>query len=386
MAKRDYYEVLGVGREAGAEEIKKSYRKLARQYHPDVNQDDKGAEEKFKEIQEAYDVLSDSQKKAQYDRFGHQEGSAQGFGQGYGGFGNMGGFSSSGVEDIFEAFFGGGFSSARRGSASAPQRGADLRYDMEITLEEAVKGKNTSINAHRLENCPDCGGSGAKSGSEPEVCHVCHGTGQQQVSRNTAFGSFVSVKPCDTCHGEGRIIKDPCPKCKGDGRVRKERKIEVKLPAGLDNGAKIRINGEGEAGRKGGPPGDLYVVTYVKAHKFFTRRDNDLHCEVPLSFVSAALGDEIEIPTIDGKSKLRIPEGTQPGAVFRMKGKGVPSIRGFGKGDQLVKIKVEVPKRLNAKQKKILQDFAKESGQEYPSGQQDKGFINKVKDTLSKNN
>jgi len=380
MSKKDYYEVLGLNKEAGSDEIKKAYRKLARQYHPDVNQADKGAEEKFKEIQEAYDVLSDPQKKGQYDRFGHQDGSFQGFG----GFDNMRGYSSGsgGIEDIFDAFFGGGFSTARRRSESAPQRGADLRFDIEITLEEAVKGKNTSINLQRLETCPDCGGSGAKAGTSPETCHVCHGTGQQQVTKNTAFGSFVSVRPCGTCHGTGQIIKEPCPKCRGDGRVRRERKIEVKLPAGLDNGSKIRVSGEGEVGRKGGPHGDLYVIVFVRPHPVFTRHDNDLHCEVPLNFVSATLGDEIEIPTIEGTTKLRIPEGTQPGAVFRLKGKGVPSVRGFGKGDQLVKIKVEVPKRLNAKQKKILQDFAQASGFELSSAQE-KSFMNRVKDTLS---
>jgi len=381
MAKRDYYEVLGISKGAEQDEIKKAYRKLARQYHPDVNKDNKDAEEKFKEVQEAYDVLCDPQKKAQYDRFGHQEESFQGFGRGGGGFGNMGGFSTGGIEDIFDAFFGGGFSSGRRRQESGPQRGPDLRYDLEITLEEAVKGKNTFVRLERQETCPDCGGSGAKDGSAPVVCQACNGTGQQQVTKNTAFGSFVSVRPCPSCNGEGRIIQDPCPNCRGEGRVSRERKIEVKLPAGLDNGSRVRVSGEGGAGRKGGPPGDLYVITHVRKHEIFTRQDNDLLCDIPLNFVSAALGGEIEIPTIDGKSKLRIPEGTQPGTVFRLKGKGVPNIRGFGKGDQLVKIKVEVPKRLNSKQKKILQEFAQASGYDIPAGQ-DKGFIDRVKDTL----
>ncbi len=377
MSKRDYYEVLGINREAGPEEIKKAYRKLARQYHPDVNPDNKDTEEKFKEIQEAYDVLSDPKKKANYDRFGHQGESFQGFG----GFDNMRGFTS-GFEDIFDAFFGGGFSTGgRRRPGSAPQRGADLRYDLEITLEEVVKGKNTFIRLHRLEHCPECGGSGAKNGSSPETCPACNGTGQQQVVRNTAFGSFISVKPCGVCGGEGRIIKEPCSKCRGEGRVSRERKIEVKLPPGLDNGSKIRISGEGEAGKKGGSSGDLYVVIFIRPHEFFTRQDNDLLCEIPLSFVYAALGGEIEIPTIEGKTKLRIPEGTQPGAVFRLKGKGVPSLRGFGKGDQLVKIKVEVPRRLNAKQKNILQEFAQVSGLDI-SASHEKSFIHRVKDTL----
>lgn len=375
MSKRDYYEVLGIDRGAGPEEIKKAYRKLARQYHPDVNPDKK-TEEKFKEIQEAYDVLCDPQKRATYDRFGHQGESFQGFG----GFDGMRGFTS-GIEDIFDAFFGGGFSTGRRRPESGPKRGADLRYDLEITLEEAVKGKNTFVRLHRLENCPECGGSGAKDGSSPVTCQACNGTGQQQFVKNTAFGSFVSVKPCAACHGEGRIIKDPCLKCRGEGRVSRERKIEVKLPAGLDNGSKIRMTGEGEAGTKGGPPGDLYVVVFVRPHEFFTRQGNDLFCEVPISFVHATLGGEIEIPTIDSKTKLRIPEGTQPDTVFRLKGKGVPNVRGFGKGDQLVKIKIEVPRRLNTKQKKLLRDFAVASGLDI-SASQDKGFIHRVKDTL----
>jgi len=376
MAKRDYYEVLGVSREAGPEEIKKAYRRLARQYHPDLNPGNKETEEKFKEIQEAYDVLSDPQKRATYDRFGHQEEVFQGFG----GFDGMRGFTS-GIEDIFDAFFGGGFSTGRRRSESGPKRGADLRYDLEITLEEAVKGKNTFIRLHRLEHCPECGGSGAKDGSSPVTCQACNGTGQQQFVRNTAFGSFVSVKTCTACHGEGRIIKEPCPMCRGEGRVSRERKIEVKLPAGLDNGTKIRMAGEGEAGTKGGPPGDLYIVIFVRPHEFFTRQGNDLLCEVPISFVHAALGGEIEIPTIDGRTTLRIPEGTQPDTVLRLKGKGVPNVRGFGKGDQLVKIKVEIPRRLNTKQKKLLRDFALASGLDI-SASQDKGFIHRFKDTL----
>jgi molecular chaperone DnaJ len=377
MSKRDYYEILGVGREAGAEEIKKAYRRLARQHHPDVNPGNEEAERKFKEIQEAYDVLCDSQKRATYDRFGHQGESFQGFG----GFDNMRGFTS-GFEDIFETFFGGGFSTGRRrGAESAPQRGADLRYDMEITLEEAVRGKDTFIRLQRLEICPDCGGSGAKDGSSPITCQACNGTGQQQFVKNTAFGSFVSVKPCTVCNGEGSIIKEPCLKCLGVGRVSRERKIEVKLPAGLDNGSKMRMTGEGEAGKKGGPPGDLYIVIFVRPHKVFTRQNNDLLCEIPLSFVHATLGGEIEIPTIEGKTKLRIPEGTQPGAVFRLRGKGVPNVRGFGRGDQLVKMKVEIPKRLNAKQKKLLREFALASGLDITASQE-KGFIHRVKDTF----
>jgi molecular chaperone DnaJ len=372
--KRDYYEVLGLKRDASQEEIKKAYRKLAMHYHPDVN-NGKESEAKFKEVKEAYDILSDPQKRNTYDHYGHQDDSFGGFGGG--GFGDF----SSGFEDIFDTFFGGGFSSRGRGQAASPRRGDDLRYDMEITLEDAVKGKETFINIPRTENCSKCGGTGAKEGSEPETCTTCGGSGQQQVIKNTAFGRFVSVRACEKCRGEGRIIKEHCPECRGQGRVIKERKIEIKIPGGVDTGSKLRVPGEGEAGTRGGPPGDLYIVLHVRPHKIFKRQNNDLVCDIPISFVYAALGGEIEVPTLDGRAKLRIPEGTQPGAVFRLKGKGVPSLRGFAKGDQLVKIKVEVPKRMNANQKNILKEFAKASGVEI-SGQEDKGFFDRVKDTL----
>jgi len=372
--KRDYYEILGLRRDASQEEIKKAYRKLAMHYHPDVNHG-KESEAKFKEIKEAYDILGDPQKRDNYDRYGHQEDSFGGFGGG--GFGDF----SSGFEDIFDTFFGGGFSTRGRGQAASPRRGDDLRYDMEITLEDAVKGKETFINIPRTENCAKCGGTGAKEGSEPETCTTCGGSGQQQVIKNTAFGRFVSVRACEKCRGEGRIIKEHCPECRGQGRVIKERKIEIKIPGGVDTGSKLRVPGEGEAGTRGGPPGDLYIVLHVRPHKIFKRQNNDLVCDIPISFVYAALGGEIEVPTLDGRAKLRIPEGTQTGSVFRLKGKGVPSLRGFAKGDQLVKIKVEVPKRMNANQKNILKEFAKASGVDI-SGQEDKGFFDRVKDTL----
>jgi molecular chaperone DnaJ len=377
-SKRDYYEVLGLGREATPEEIKKAYRKLARQYHPDVNPGDSESEARFKEIKEAYDILSDPQKRENYDRFGHQEG-AQGFG-GFGGFGDFRDFTS-GFEDIFDTFFGGGFTTGRNRQASASRRGADLRYDLEISLKDAVQGKETFINVPRAENCPECNGTGAKNGAQPVTCSTCGGTGQQQVVKNTAFGRFVSIRTCEKCHGEGRIIKEYCARCRGEGRILRERKIEIKIPAGVDSGSKLRIPGEGEAGTRGGTPGDLYVIIHVRPHEIFKRQDNDLICEIPVSFVQAALGGELEVPTLDGKAKLRIPEGTQPGAVFRLKGKGVPSLRGFGKGDQLVKVKIEVPRRLNARQKKILREFAQASGLDIPE-QEDKGFFDRVKDTL----
>ncbi|MGI5875881.1 MAG: molecular chaperone DnaJ [Dethiobacteria bacterium] len=371
MAKRDYYEVLELNKNASQEEVKKAYRRLARKYHPDVNPGDQEAETKFKEVKEAYDVLSDPQKRERYDRFGHQNDAFRG-----GGFGDFN--FSSGFEDIFDAFFGGGFSTGRRQETS--RRGADLRYDLEITLEDAFKGLETHIKIPRTENCPDCGGSGAKKGTSPIKCPLCGGTGQREVVRKTALGSFVSISTCERCQGKGTIIKDPCPKCRGQGRVTREKKIEIKIPAGVDTGSRVRISGEGEAGTRGGPPGDLYIFIHVRPHEIFKRQDNDLHYELPLDFVHAALGTEIEVPTMEGKAKLRIPEGTQPGAVFRLRGKGIPNVRGFGRGDQLVKIKIEVPRKLNTRQKTILREFAKAGGLEVK--EEEKGFFDRVKDTL----
>jgi molecular chaperone DnaJ len=376
MAKRDFYEALGLNRNADQEEIKQAYRRLAREYHPDVNQGDKEAEARFKEVKEAYDVLIDPRKREMYDQFGYQEGAFQG--GGFGGFGDMGGFSS-GFEDIFDAFFGGGFSAGRRQQES--YRGSDLRYDLEITLEEAVKGKETHIKIPRTEKCTACGGSGAKDGSSVVKCPDCGGTGQQQVIKKTVLGSFVSIRSCGKCQGSGTIIKDICSKCRGQGSVLRERKIEIKIPAGVDDGSRVRMSGEGEAGLRGGPPGDLYVFIHVRPHKIFQRQNNDLFCEFPISFTHAALGADLEVPTIDGKARLRIPEGTQSETVFRLKGKGVPSLRGFARGDQLVKIKVEVPRRLNARQKNILREFAKAGGAE-TTEQHEKGFFDRVKDSL----
>ena len=380
MPKRDYYEVLGLERGASPDEVKKAYRKLARQYHPDMNPGDKDAENRFKEVKEAYDVLTDPQKRAQYDRFGHQSQDFGGFGQGFGEGGFNQGFG--GFEDIFDAFFGGGGFSRRR--SGGPQRGADLRYDLEITLEEAAFGLETKIKVPRTEKCPKCEGSGAKPGTRAETCSVCEGSGQQQVVKNTSFGRFINVQTCENCHGEGKIIKEPCRECAGKGQVHRERKIDVKIPAGVDTGSKLRVGGEGEAGTRGGPAGDLYVVLRVKPHKIFKREGDDLILDFPISFGQAAVGAEVQVPTIDGKKvKFKIPEGTQPGTPFRLRGKGIPHLRGLGRGDQHIIARVKVPEKLSPKQRQALRDFARAMGEELP---EEKGFVDKVKDVFGGGN
>lgn len=350
--KRDYYEVLGVGKDASAEDIKKSYRKLARQYHPDVNKAD-DAEAKFKEVKEAYDVLSDDSKRATYDRYGHVDPN-QGFGGGAGGA-DFGGFG-----DIFDMFFGGG---GGRRDPNAPQRGNDLQYTMTIEFKEAVFGKEAEITIPRTESCDTCHGSGAKPGTKPETCSTCRGTGQQEVVQNTPFGRMVNRRACTSCSGTGRIIREKCGTCHGAGKVKKQRRIKVNIPAGVDDGAQIRMSGEGEGGLRGGPSGDLYIVLRVKSHEFFDREGDDIYCEVPLTFVQAALGDEIEIPTLTEKVKLKIPAGTQTGTYFRLKGKGVPKLRGYGTGDQHVKVTIVTPTSLTDEQKELLRQFGDLSGQ-----------------------
>jgi molecular chaperone DnaJ len=354
MSKRDYYEVLGVGKGASADEIKKAYRGMARQYHPDVNKA-ADAETKFKEAKEAYDVLSDDQKKAQYDRFGHVDPNQ---GMGGGGGADFGG----GFGDLFDMFFGGGGGGNRR-NPNAPQRGNDLQYTMTIEFKEAVFGKETDLHIPRTETCDRCDGSGAKPGTKPETCSVCHGSGQQEVVQNTAFGRIVNRRVCSACNGQGQIIKDKCPTCHGAGKVKKQRTIHVKIPAGVDDGAQLRVSGEGEGGTKGGPPGDLYVVIRVKAHEFFEREGDDVYCEVPLTFAQAALGDEIEIPTLTEKVKLKIPSGTQTDTYFRLKGKGVPHLRGHGQGDQHVKVVIVTPTNMTDEQKELLRQFSKLNGE-----------------------
>ncbi|MCE5287012.1 MAG: molecular chaperone DnaJ [Pelosinus sp.] len=374
MSKRDYYEVLGVAKTATDDELKKAFRKLARKYHPDVNRDNpQEAEAKFKEINEAYEVLSSPERRAQYDQYGHAafDGAQGGGAGGFGGFGGSGG----GFSDIFDMFFGGqGFGGRQNG----PEKGSDLRYDMEISFEEAAFGKETEIQIPRTEDCKACHGSGAAPGTHPETCPECHGSGQVQFAQNTPFGRMMNVRSCDRCKGEGKIVKTPCKECHGRGKVRNKRKISIKIPGGVDNGSRLRVANEGESGLRGGPAGDLYIYIFVKAHKLFVRDGNEVICEVPISFVQASLGDEIEVPTLDGKVKLKIPEGTQSGTVLRLKDKGIPYLRGHGRGDQHVKVKVLTPQRLSEKQRELLREFAKVGGENINPEQ--KNFFKKVKD------
>lgn len=378
MSKRDYYEVLGVSKTATQDELKKAYRKLARKYHPDLNKDNPEAAEKFKECNEAYSVLSDEQKRAQYDQFGPEAFENGGMGgPGAGGFGGFGGFGGSGMEDIFDMFFGGQGRGGRSNNAG-PQRGADLRYDMEISFEEAAFGVEKEISLKRAERCEHCHGEGAEPGSKVETCPECHGSGYVRFTQNTMFGQMVNERPCSRCHGEGKIISNPCKECGGSGTVKKTKKLKVKIPAGVDNGSRLRVGGEGEAGLKGGPSGDLYVYLYVKPHKFFERDGTTVLCEVPINIVQATLGAEIKVPTLDGQVTMKVPEGTQPGKVMRLKGKGIPSLRGGGRGDQLVRMKVVVPTKLTDRQKDALQKFADISKDNI--NPEEKSFLNKVKD------
>jgi molecular chaperone DnaJ len=369
MSKRDYYEVLGVSKSATKDELKKAYRKLSKTYHPDINKEADAAE-KFKEIKEAYEVLSDDQKKAHYDQFGHTDPN-QGFG-GFGGGDFGGGF---GFEDIFSSIFGGG---GRRRDPNAPRQGADLQYTMTLSFEEAVFGKETTIDIPREETCETCHGSGAKPGSKVNTCSHCQGTGQVSVEQNTPFGRIVNRRACHHCQGKGKIITDKCGTCHGDGRVNKNKKINVKIPAGVDDGQQLRIAGQGEPGFNGGPAGDLYVVFHVRSHEFFERDGDDIYCEMPLTFVQAALGDEVEVPTLHGKVKLKIPAGTQTGTKFRLKAKGVPNVRGYGQGDQHIIVRVITPTKLSEKQKQLLREFGEQSGQGIVDEQHD-SFFAKVK-------
>lgn len=374
MAKKDYYEILGLDKAASDQDIKKAFRKLALKYHPDRNPNDKKAEERFKEINEAYQVLTDPQKKAQYDQFGTTDfNNGGGFQGGFGGFdfSDLGGFG-----DIFDSFFGGGFSSGRR--KNGPERGSDLEYTLSLTFEEAVFGVEKEVPVTRNERCEACGGTGAKKGSHPHTCNKCNGTGQVRNQRSTPLGNFVTMTTCDKCGGKGTIIKNPCEECSGKGTVRKHRKIKVKVPAGVDTGNIIPLRGQGEHGKNGGPSGDLYINLRVSPHSKFKRKGFDIYLDTHISFGKAALGTSLKVPSIDGDVKYDIPPGTQPGTVFRLKGKGVPKVDGRGRGDQYVNVIVDVPKNLNEKQKEALMMFMEASGEIQPRDGERKSFIDKL--------
>ncbi len=357
MAKRDYYEVLGVEKGAGDEELKKAFRRKAKQYHPDLNKDNPEAEGKFKEVNEAYEVLSDPEKRSRYDQFGfagvdpsYQQGGfgGGGFGGGFGGMDDLG--------DILGSIFGGGFGGRAR--QNRPEQGRTIQQNITITFEEAAFGTEKTIRVIRMENCTECSGSGAKKGTEPQTCPTCRGTGQVRMS----MGFMSTARTCDTCRGTGKIIKEPCAHCQGYGQVRHDRTISVKIPAGIGDGQAISIRGEGDHGKRGGPAGDVILQISVKEHPLFQRRGNDVICHMPITFAEAALGAEMEVPTLDGKVRYTVPEGTQNGAVFRLREKGIPHIGGRGRGDQLVYVQIEIPKNLTAPQKEILKKFADATG------------------------
>ena len=379
MAKRDYYDILGLAKNATDDEIKKSYRKLAMKYHPDRNPDDKGAEEKFKEAKEAYEMLSDPQKRAAYDRFGHAGVDPNAAAAAAGGFGGMGGGGfNGGFAEAFGDIFGDIFGSAAgsRGGRSNAFRGADLRYNMEISLEQAAHGFATDIRVPAWESCEVCGGTGAKPGTKPKSCSTCGGSGAVRMAQ----GFFSIQQTCPTCHGSGRVITHPCQNCHGDGRVKHNKVLEVSIPAGIDEGQRIRLAGKGEPGVNGGPPGDLYVEIRITPHEVFQRDGDDLHCEVPISMASAVLGGDIEVGTLKEKVSIAIPEGTQSGKTFRLRGKGIKGVRSSYPGDLYCHVRVETPVRLTEKQKKLLREFdqsIKEGGAKHSP--QAKSFMDKMK-------
>jgi len=366
VQKRDYYEVLGVARTATPQELKSAFRKLAMQFHPDKNEGDKASEEKFKECSEAYEVLADSEKRARYDRFGHQ--APGGFGPGP----FEQGFSGN-INDIFGDIFGEIFGQRTR-QRGGKQRGTDLRYNLEVSFSEAAFGSEAKVKIPRHKQCVSCHGSGARAGTTAKTCPTCHGAGELRMTQ----GFFQISRTCGHCQGKGSVITDPCPACRGAGKVESESVLTVKIPPGVDTGTRLKLTGEGEPGERGGPPGDLYVVVHVQEHPIFIREDTEVICEVPISFAQAALGSTIEVPTLDGKVKMKIPTGTQSGKVFRLRGKGIPHLNGYQRGDQHVRVTVEVPEKLSKKQRELLEQFAAAAGEDtHPIS---KSFFAKVKE------
>ena len=380
--KRDYYEVLGVSKDASSDDLKKAYRKLAKQYHPDMNPGDKTAETKFKEVNEAYEVLNDPAKRQRYDQFGHAgvDPSYGGGGAGYGG----GGFGGFDVGDIFESFFGGGFSgfggSSRTRNPTGPIRGNDINVTLGLSFMEAAKGCKQQIQVQRLEKCDVCGGSGAKSGTTAETCTECGGTGQVKVSQRTPIGVIQTTRTCSKCSGKGKVIKEPCPDCRGMGRVRHTRTLEVSVPAGIDDGQTFVLRGQGDQGVNGGPSGDVNIMVTLRPDTLFERDGFDVWCDIPITFSQAVLGDEITVPTIDGKVKYTVPEGTQSGTVFRLRNKGIQYVNGRGRGDQYVKVNIEVARNLPGKQKEALRKFEELSTEK--NYEKRRSFFDKLKDAM----
>ncbi|MGM0445085.1 MAG: molecular chaperone DnaJ [Bacillota bacterium] len=372
--KKDYYDILGVSKDASQKEIKKAYRKLAKKYHPDMNDGENKSSEKFKEISEAYEILSNPDKRKRYDQYGHSGINEDDFNFDDFARGGFGGF-----EDIFDMFFGGGIGGMNR-RRNSPQRGRDLQYKLNISFKEAAFGTKKKITIPRTEECPVCDGTGAESASDVKTCSKCNGRGQIRVTQQTPFGQFAQTRTCDKCGGSGEIVENPCSNCHGTGKVKRRRKLTINIPAGVNNGSKLRMSNEGEAGEKNAPSGDLYILINVEEHELFDRKGDDIYCEVPINFVQATLGDEIQVPTLDGKVKFKIPQGTQPGTTFRLKNKGVNHLNRSGRGDQYIKTKVVIPEDLNEKQKELLMEFADISGEEI--NPEKKGFFNKVKDAL----
>ncbi len=377
--KRDYYEVLGLSKGASDEEIKKAFRKMAKQYHPDLHPGDKEAEQKFKEINEAYGVLSDADKKSKYDRFGHagvDPSYGAGQGGGFGGFG--GGFGDVDLGDIFGSFFGGGMGGSSSRRANAPQRGSDRDASVKITFEEAAFGCKKDISFNRIEKCSDCNGSGAAKGTSPETCSACNGTGSVRTQQRTPFGVFQSQHACDKCGGKGKVVKTPCQSCNGNGFVRKQKKLTVTIPAGVDDGQTVILTGQGDAGRNGGQNGDVLVEISVKKHDIFQREGRNIYCDVPVTFSEATLGATIDVPTLEGDVNYDIPEGTQSGTIFTLKNKGITEIHGTRRGNLVFRVIVEVPKNLNSKQKELLKAFADSCGEK--NNVQKKNFLDKIKE------